>query len=136
MREFVFSDQVVLFSGRRVAILLIALGGISLFSGLENFIAPKAIPPKIVAQMLEQSRTDFSKKRYAQVISRCRSVVKANPDEVEAWSLLVETYSRLGEKDLAREGANVLLRLDPNHSLGKSIFRNERERIEREKESK
>ncbi len=133
MRENVFSDQVVLFSGRRVAILLTVLGGLSLFSGLENLIELQPVKPRITAEIIQQARVDLGQKKYKQVISRCRELTKTNPDSVEAWELLVSAWSEMGEKEMARQAATVLLRLDPDHSLGKSVFSEERKRIEQER---
>ena len=132
MRDFVFNDQVVLFSGRRVALLLMVLAGISLFSGLENSRKRDPFPKEVAEQMLGQARIDFSQKKYANVIKRCKSLVKADPKYVDAWVLMVETWSRMGEKDLAHEGANILLRLDPHNSLAQAVLKNERERIVKE----
>lgn len=134
MREYVFNDNVVLFSGRRVAILLVILGALALFSGLENMVLIQPIQPHIAAQIIDQARIDLAKKKYPQVITRCRELIKSNPDYIPAWELLVSAWSEMGEKDLAHQGAMVLLRLDPNHPIGKSVFAKEREKIEREKE--
>ena len=133
MRDFVFSDQLALFSGRRVAFLLIILGGLSLLSGLSTLIKPVEIQPQIAAQMIEQSKKDLKENRLPQVVSRCRLLVRSNPSEVEAWALLVEAWSRMGEKKLAREAVQVLLRLAPNHPLGSGAFKLELEKIENEK---
>lgn len=132
MREVIFSDQVALFSGRRVAILLLVLGAIALFSGLESFIKPPILQPHIQAQMLEQARQDLANKRHFSVIQRCRYVVKANPDSQEAWELLIETYARMGEKEMARQTAGVLLRLDPQNGIAKMVDRGQWEKVQKE----
>lgn len=125
MRESIFSDQVALFSGRRVAILLMVLGALSLFSGLNTFVRPTALPPAIADQILAQAREDLAQKRYPNALRRCRELVKRNPDSIAAWETLIETHSRMGEKDKARQAAFLLLRLDPNNRVAKTISRPE-----------
>jgi tetratricopeptide (TPR) repeat protein len=121
MREIVFSDQVALFSGRRVAILLMVLGGISLFSGLGKFVQGPTFTPEISAQMLAQARQDLMHKEYPNAIRRGRELAKANPKSIEVWEFLAEAYSRAGDKDRARKAATILLQLDPNNQVGKTI---------------
>ncbi|MCG3204110.1 MAG: hypothetical protein KCHDKBKB_00813 [Elusimicrobia bacterium] len=133
MRNVVFSDELALFSGRRVAVLLILLGGISLFSGLEKLIVPMPIQPQIANQILTIARKDFSEKRYSQVIVRCRQLVQDSPNNIAARELMVHAYSRMGEKELARQAAQVLLRLDPKNPIGNSNFQIESKKLKLEK---
>lgn len=134
MREYVFSDQVALFSGRRVAVLLLILGSLALFSGLQSIIQVQPIKPNIAAQMLSEAHKDFREKKYLRVVNRCRALVRVNPDSAEAWELLVESWWVMGEKSKAREAAKVLLRLQPDHPFGKSSFHDEMEKMKKEKE--
>ncbi len=134
MREYVFNDQIVLFSGRRIAILLLILGGVALFSGLEGIIDVQPVKPNIAATMIEEARKDSKNGRYSAVVRRCRELIRSTPNSVEAWELLVDAYSRLGEKQLAQEAASVLLRLSPDHPIGQSFFQTEKQRVDRERE--
>lgn len=119
MREYVFSDHVVLFSGRRLAALLFLLGGLAVFSGISGVINVQVIKPNIAAQMLEEARSDLKKKRYSLVVNRCKELVRSNPREQEAWEMLVIAWWAMGEKDLAKQAAESLLRIDPSNALGK-----------------
>lgn len=134
MRENVFNDQVVLFSGRRVAILLVVLGAVALFSGLEGIVQFQEVKPHIAAQIIGQAKQDLAQKKYKNAVYKCRTLLKTNPNSIEAWELLVQIHSRMGEKELARKDAQVLLRLDPAHPLGKSIYLDEKNKIQKEKE--
>lgn len=133
MRKTVFSDEMVLFSGRRVAVLLFVLGCVALFSGLQNMIQTQPIKPNIAAQMLEQAREDFRNKKYNYVVNRCVVLVRSNPNSVEAWELLATTWWTMGEKKKARQTVQLLLRLQPNHPFGKRSFEPEVEKDEKEK---
>ena len=121
MRENVFNDHVVLFSGKRVAILLVVLGIVALFSGVRSVVSVQTVPPKIAAELIAQSRTHLMHKEYTQVIRRCRPIVRANPNSKEAWELLVAAWSAMGEKELAFNAAVNLARLDEGNQLAASV---------------
>lgn len=123
MRENIFNDHVVLFSGRRVAILLFVLGIVAVFSGIRNVIEVPAIPPKTAAEMIAQSREHLAHGEFAQVVNRCKILVRANPSSIEAWELLVAAWSAMGEKDLALKAAENLNRLDPKNALAAGVLR-------------
>jgi tetratricopeptide (TPR) repeat protein len=127
MRETVFNDQVALFSGKRVAVLLFALGLIALFSGIKNVVTVQGIPPNVAADMISQSREHLAKKEYAQVVARCKELVRANPSSVEAWELLAAAWSALQQKALAIQAAENLFRLDPENALAHEILRHKNE---------
>ncbi|MFN0117893.1 MAG: tetratricopeptide repeat protein [Elusimicrobiota bacterium] len=114
-REQVFNDRWILFSGRRVAILLLFLGGIALFSGLSEMIKSRNIPPAIARQMLEQAQKDLSKGEYLKVVHRCRDLVRSDQRNVDAWELFAIASLALGDKDQARVALNSISRVDPNY---------------------
>ncbi len=122
MRERIFSDQFVLFSGKRVAVLLLVLGAVSFFSGLEQVINIQQIKPSMAASLLEQARRDFKVRHYTRVINRCKVLVRSNPQDAQAWELLAMSWHSLGEKQKARQAAESLLRLNPQHPFGRSIL--------------
>ncbi len=122
MRENVFNDQVVLFSGKRVAILLFVLGLVAIFSGIKNVIHVQPIPPNIAADMVVQSREYLARKEYIQVVTRCKELVRANPNSTDAWELLISAWSALGEKQLAFQAAENLSRLDPENAVARSVL--------------
>src|SRR5438034_1338707 len=99
MRDFVFNDQTVLFSGCRVAILLIVLGVIALFSGMQDLITISPLKPQIAAQILEQARHEIANQRFPSAVQRCRILIRSNPNSIEAWEVLVTALSAMGEKE-------------------------------------
>lgn len=118
MREVVFSDHLILFSGRRLAILLLVLGGLSLFSGLEDFTQFEAIKPEVAAQILDQANDDFKKGRHIRVINWCQVLVRSNPKNIQAWELLANSWWAVGKKSKSYNAIQTLLLLDPDNHLG------------------
>jgi len=117
MRERVFTDSHVLFSGQRIAFLLLILGAVSLFSGMEQWIEMQTVQPHIAVAMLEQAQVDFRQRKYVHVINRCKVLVRTDSRNIEAWELLVKSYWATGQKDKAKRALDTLLLLSPNHLL-------------------
>lgn len=117
MRQRVFSDKVVLFQGRRMAALLTLLGTVALFSGIESVIDVQRIKPKIAAEMLTQAKDDLAHGSYVSVVSRCRELVRSDPQNIEAWNLLAQGWWALGQRDRAAKAVESILRLDPQNSI-------------------
>jgi len=120
IRENIFSDRLVLFSNRRMAVLLLVLGIISLFSGIKGLDDMRPIKPKVAAQMMEQAREEYKKKAYPQVVSRCRELVKSNPKNVEAAELLAGAWWALGQKEKAVQAIQSLIYNNPSYEIGLS----------------
>ena len=57
--------------------------------------------------------------------------IGVNPKSEEAWELLVTTWWAMGEKDLSTQAAVTLIRINPNHPLGK-IYRQELKKLHKE----
>src|SRR5687767_8701331 len=77
LRERIFSDELILFSGGRVAVLLIVLGGVALFSGLENVVDLQPIKANIASSILHQARQDLKEGKHRRVINRCKILVRS-----------------------------------------------------------
>lgn len=120
LRERVFSDRLVLFSGRRVAVLLLVLGAVAIFSGLDEVTEVQPIKPNIEAAMLEQARANLGAGQYTQAIRRSRELVRANPKNLDAWETLALAAWASGQKEVAAQAVTTILRLDPYHPIGKS----------------
>src|ERR1044071_6646474 len=73
LKENVFNDQVVLYSRRRLALLLFLLGVVSLFSGVENVMQDKGLSPEVIQQLSLEARNSFNKKEYQRTINLCRT---------------------------------------------------------------
>ncbi|MCB4756729.1 MAG: hypothetical protein LHV69_06810 [Elusimicrobia bacterium] len=121
MRERVFTDQHVLFSGQRVAVLLLILGAVALYSGLEQWSETPVVKPRIASAMLEQARNEFKARRYRGVVNRCKVLVRSNPKNLEAWELLAQSWWASGDKKKAGLAVQAILRLQPKHFLGRVI---------------
>lgn len=117
MRRRIFSDHVVLFQGRRMAALLTILGIVAMFSGVESVIDVQAIKPKIAAEMLVQAQEDLREGHFTKVVTRCKELVRSDPQNVAAWELLATAWWAIGQKDRAANAADSILRLDPNHPI-------------------
>ena len=120
VRENVFSDRVILFSGRRVAILLLVLGAVAIFSGLEEVVEVQPIKPKIAATILDQARQNLNSGEHAHAIRRARELIRSNPKDAEAWRILALAAWASGQKELAGHAVETLLRLDPNDPIRKT----------------
>ena len=120
MRRRVFSDQVVLFQGRRMAALLTMLGVVALFSGIESVIDVQPIKPKIAAEMIRQAHEDLRQGHYMRVVNRCKELVRSDPKNMEAWELLASAWWAVGQKERAARAADSLLRIDPQHPIKQS----------------
>jgi hypothetical protein len=121
MRERIFSDQLVLFSGRRLSVLLLILGGVSLFSGLQDVTQYRAIPAHIAEKMREEAEIDFRSGHYQRVIRRCQELVRSDPKDLQSWQLLTNSLWALGEKDMALKAAESVLRLSPDDPIATSL---------------
>jgi len=117
MRRRIFSDHVVLFQGRRMAALLTLLGIVAMFSGVESVIDVQVIKPKIKAEMMTQAREDLRQGHFGRVVNRAKELVRADPQNVEAWDLLATAYWAVGQKERASKAAESVLRIDPNHPI-------------------
>lgn len=120
MREKVFTDQLVLFSGGRIAFLLIALGVVALFSGVDLITREQGLRPKIAFKMYEQAHDDFSKKRYDSTIVRCEQLLRSKPNDLATLDLLMRAYWAVGKKDEARDVLHRILAVNPNYSVRNS----------------
>jgi hypothetical protein len=124
MRENVFSDQVVLFSNRRLATLLLILGAVALFSGIKDLEEFRPIRPQVAASMLDQARGEFKNRAYLAVISRCRQLVRSNPKNTEAWELLAGSWWAIGRKNMAFQAMQGLMSNNPDYPINSSPLKN------------
>src|SRR3712207_573785 len=69
MKAHIFNDELALFSGRRVALLLFLLGGIALFSGIENVVEPRPVQTEVIAHLVEYARLQSNSGNYARVVT-------------------------------------------------------------------
>ncbi len=122
MREFAFSDQWVVFSGRRIALLFFVLGCIALFSGLENITENQPVKTRIVGKMLEQAQQEFSKGHYSHAINRCEVVLRSDPDNIQARELIATSYFFSGSNEKAYKEVAQILRLNPTYAMSESPF--------------
>lgn len=115
MRDNIFSDQLVLFSGRRLGIFLLILGGVSLFSGIDQVVIVKKLTSEALTNLLDHAEEDFLKKRYKRVIIQSKEIVRSDPKNVRAWELSIESLLAVGDRKKARKNLTFLLYVDPEH---------------------
>src|SRR5258706_8506826 len=102
IRERIFNDQLILFSRRRLAVLLTLLGGVALFSGVDNVINFQRVNPEVLERVLDQARGEFHLHHYPHVISRCKQILRSSPENLETWELLEMSYWATNEKSQAQ----------------------------------
>lgn len=117
IRENVFSDNVILFSRRRMAILLLLLGSIALFSGIEGLVDERKIQPRIAAEIIDLAEADFQKQRYENVIKRCRDVVRSDAKNLKAWRLMAASWWATNQKKQALQALEAIRQIDPSYPV-------------------
>jgi cytochrome c-type biogenesis protein CcmH/NrfG len=119
VRESIFSDQWVLFSGRRLAFLLLILGGISLFSGIEYVTRTQPIKPRIAARLLKQAEKDFFNEKHENVIYQCKELIRSDPKNLRAQELMAGSLWAAGNREEAQRIIEAILNEDPNYPIKK-----------------
>ena len=119
MRDYIFSDQVILFSGKRVAVLLLILGVLAIFSGVEHIARVQSLKPKITAKIFNQAQKDYLNKDFEKSIQRCNELLKSDPTNVLVLELLASAYLSIGEKDKSMEILAKIMAVNPGYPIGK-----------------
>ncbi len=117
MRDRVFTDQLVLFSGGRIAFLLLVLGVVALFSGVDLVTRDQVLGPRSAAKLFEIAQDDFRDKNYGQVLIKCRELLRSDPHNMAVLELLMRTQRELGQKDEARETLLKIVQINPTYSV-------------------
>lgn len=120
MREYVFTDELALFSGKRLAALLLALGGVALFSGVDRVVRDQGLRPRVAARLFQQAQDDYLNKRYDDVLFRCRELIKSDPRNIPVWELMATALVALDRKPEAQQALAKILEIDPNYPINKS----------------
>lgn len=122
LKENVFNDQVLLYSRRRLALLLFVLGMVALFSGIENVLKEQKISPEAATNLLNQIQKDFKARDYARVVSICRILLRSEPKNVSAREFLINALWASGSKEDAFREATFLNRIDPANRTAQTIL--------------
>jgi tetratricopeptide (TPR) repeat protein len=117
MREHVFTDQLVLFSGGRIAFLLLVLGVVALFSGVDLVTRNQVLGPRSASKIFERAQDDFNDKDYNAALVKCRELLHSNPSDVAVLELMMRAHRELGQKDEARETLRKILEINPRYSV-------------------
>ena len=99
IRENVFTDDIVIFSGRRIAVLLLIMGGLALFSGIANITDNSLWTSKREARMMKNAETLFIEEKYAEVIELTENILNIEPDNLRALELMAGSFVAIGEKE-------------------------------------
>jgi tetratricopeptide (TPR) repeat protein len=120
MRDYVFADHVVLFSGGRIAILLLILGTVALFSGVDRVTRGQFLRPRIASKIFDQALAADRSGRHDEAVSRCQELLRSDPNNLAALELMATAYTALGQKDQAREALLKILSINPHYPLKNS----------------
>jgi tetratricopeptide (TPR) repeat protein len=121
MREHVFADQLVLFSGGRIAFLLLILGVVALFSGVDIITKNQVLGPRSTGKIFEHAQEDMRNKDYESTLIRCRELLRSNPNNIAALELMLKVYRDMGKKEEARDVLVKILQINPNYSPKNNI---------------
>jgi hypothetical protein len=122
LKENVFNDQMVLYSRRRLALLLFVLGVVALFSGVESVFRDAVISSENVETLIGQARGSFKLQKYERVVSICRTILRSNPRNVPARELLSNALWALGQKEEAFQEARLLQYFQPSNTTAQILL--------------
>ncbi len=117
MRDRVFTDQLVLFSGGRIAFLLMVLGVVALFSGVDLVTRNQVLGPRSASRIFERAQDDFTAGNYDGVVVKCRELLQSNPTNQAALELMLRAHRAMGQKNEAHEDLLKILEINPHYSL-------------------
>jgi len=129
MREYAFSDQWVIFSGTRVAVLLFILGGVALFSGIDTMTQRQVLKPAIVTRLLERARENFENRQFDQVITKMGLILQSTPENLAARELLIAAYFSTKQPEKAKEEIAQLLAYSPQYNFRQGLLANYKIRV-------
>ena len=121
IKENIFNDQVVLYSRRRLALLLFFLGIVSLFSGVEKVVRAPEIGGDRIDQMIVEAKLNLKNRDYQRVLKICRVLIKSNPKNIQVREMEVSALWALGQKKEAHHVVMILQALDPSNAVAKKI---------------
>jgi hypothetical protein len=122
IKENVLNDQIVLYSRRRLAFLLLALGVVSLFSGVENLGLNLGYSGEAKAAMVSKIQSDFKSRQYTQVVANCRLLLKTDPKNIPIREFLINSLWALGNKEAALKEARMLSHVSPTNATAKVVL--------------
>ena len=98
-----------------VSILLCFLLGSGIFAGTLNAYALEAVDCK---QLYENAYKDFESKHYSSSVEKLKTILKEEPDSLNALLLLGRNYSILGEFELAKVCFSKFIDAEPKSVYG------------------
>ncbi len=119
-RAAFFNDGFVLLYRRRWGILLFICAILFFYSGFNNLAHQRAHEQPSAYLGLVDAYRAFREKQYKGVVVRCQEVLKQEPDNIHAWTLLGSAWAALGRKDQAKKAWERVLSLDPDSAVGHS----------------
>lgn len=127
LKENVFNDQLVLYSRRRLALLLFVLGIVAMFSGVENIFQGLMSSQEETTNLLAQAHANFRSQKYQRVAIVCRALLRSDPRNIPARELLSNSLWALGQKDDAFREAHILDYFSPGNSTARVLLSKETE---------
>jgi len=120
MRDYVFNDEWVLFSGGKVAVVLLLIGGGALFFGMRQVTDDQTIKPNIAEEIITESRLDMVRGHFTRAITRCEGVLHSDPNNIDAWEVIAMSWWMAGDKDRARAALQNVVRIKPDYFTKKT----------------
>ncbi len=119
-RDVLLNDSVVLLARWKIGLACVILSSLMFYSGFSGLSSKAKMGPRIEREGFQQAQKAFQAKRYNGAIARCQSLIRENPDHVDAWQLLGSCWLAMGKEVEARKAWERVLVLDPNNAVGKS----------------
>jgi len=120
MREHIFTDHLVLFSGGRMALLLLVLGVVALYSGIDSVTRDQNFRPRLVSKIFDHAQEDYKKGDYEAALIKCRELLTVNPTNQSALELMMRAQWALGQKEEANQTLRKMIQINPEYSLKNS----------------
>lgn len=121
IRTTVFDDQLALYSGQRIASLLLILGCVALISGLDNSFYLEMLKPYQTSRQLNRVRNEFERKHYAHAIQKGQEYLVRKPNDVEVMGLVALSYYMNGDLKNAQSMVSQMMKIEPKSTLLKIL---------------
>ncbi len=121
LKDNIFNDQVVLYSRRRLALLLFVLGLVSLFSGIEKVMETSSMSTERAEKLFEDAKISLRAGQHQRVVTLCRILLKSDPKNILLREMEVNSLWAMGDRKETQKAVRILLVLDPSNRTAKKL---------------